>query len=259
MKKYFSFRTSRTAHLIPALMIGSLIALEAFAEPRDSVSRDFRIYDNGDKPDLAVDPKRFESQMSVVDRYFAPDSCALVEEVVGDSGYRRLLRFDVVVLNMGDGDLFVGDRADPNNPYADYFHFNECHGHYHINGFSYYQLLDLDGNEVIRSTKQGFCFEDSFKYAKQHTSNGYHCEYQGITSGWGDWYYKQLGGQWIDITGVPEGDYIVRVTINPPVDDDGDLDENGAPIFNEGANEHPNVVETIIHVPDPRKKVAVEE
>ena len=45
-------------------------------------------------------------------------------------------------------------------------------------------------------------------------SHGYDCAYQGITSGWGDWYYKQLGGQWIDITGVPEGDYIVRVTIN---------------------------------------------
>jgi hypothetical protein len=33
----------------------------------------------------------------------------------------------------------------------------------------------------------------------------YGCGYQGITSGWGNWYYKQLVGQWIDITGVPEG------------------------------------------------------
>ena len=29
-----------------------------------------------------------------------------------------------------------------------------------------------------------------------------------------DWYFKQLSGQWIDITGVPEGDYIVHVEIN---------------------------------------------
>jgi hypothetical protein len=29
-----------------------------------------------------------------------------------------------------------------------------------------------------------------------------------------DWYFKQLSGQWIDITGVPAGDYIVHVEIN---------------------------------------------
>ena len=67
-----------------------------------------------------------------------------------------------------------------------------------------------------------------------------------VTSGWGDWYYKQLVGQWIDITGVPEGDYTVRVTINR------------IGIFNEGQNRYPNVVSLPIHVPNPRKKVAVD-
>lgn len=80
------------------------------------------------------------------------------------------------------------------------------------------------------------------------SSHGYECEFQGITSGWGDWYYKQLVGQWIDITGVPEGDYIVRVTINK-----GD----GRPIFDEGENRYPNVTQVRIHVPNPRTKVAV--
>ena len=85
-------------------------------------------------------------------------------------------------------------------------------------------------------------FVDPAKYGTGK-SNGYTCDYQGITSGWGDWYYKQLPGQWIDITGVPEGDYIVRVTINK------------AGIFDEGENRYPDVVETRIHVPDPRNKV----
>lgn len=70
--------------------------------------------------------------------------------------------------------------------------------------------------------------------------------FQGITSGWGDWYYKQLTGQWIDITGIPEGDYIARVTIN------------AAGAFDEGENRYPNVVETSIHVPDPRNKVTID-
>jgi Lysyl oxidase len=234
-----------SSSLFAALMI--LISLHsAGLAQRTSVGRDFPIYDNGGKPDLTIDPQRFVSQMEIVDRHFDPSDCAIAEGVVGGSGYRRLLRFDTVIMNSGNGDLVVGDRSDPNNPYASWFVFHTCHGHYHIRDFTIYELLTLDGQRVAAGTKQGFCMEDSFKYAG-NKSNGYHCENQGITSGWGDWYYKQLVGQWIDITGVPEGDYIVRITIN-----NGD---SSGPIFDEGQNRYPNVAETRIHVPDPRKKV----
>jgi len=212
---------------------------------RTSVSSDFPIYDNGGRPDLTVDPQRLVAQMSIIDRYFEYDSCAVYEGAVGGPGYRRILRFDTVILNMGDGDLVVGDREDPDNPYADWFYLAECHGHYHIRDFSSYYLLNLDGTEAAIGQKQGFCFEDSFKYSG-NKSNGYSCENQGITSGWGDWYYKQLTGQWIDITGVPEGDYIVQVVINE------------AGTFAEGENRYPNYVEVRVHVPDPRKKVDFE-
>lgn len=219
---------------------------------RTSVARDFPIYANGGKPDLMMDPQRFVAQMEVVDRYFAPNDCALAEGVVGGSGYRRLLRFDTVVMNRGAGDLVVGDRTDPNNPYADWFVYHPCHGHYHIKDFSIYELYQLNGTTLAaQGTKQGFCFEDSFKYEDGGKSHGYDCSYQGITSGWGDWYYKQLVGQWIDITGVPEGDYIVRVTLN--------IGDKKGPIFDEGANRYANVTEALIHVPDPRNKVAVVE
>jgi Lysyl oxidase len=222
-----------------------LVAGPAFAQ-RTSVSRDFPIYNNGGKPDLAVDPQRFVAQMEIVDRYFdlVDDACAFDEKVIGGPGYRRLLRFDTVIMNRGDGDLVVGDRSDPNNPYAAYFVFAACHGHYHIRDFSVYQMLRLDGTVAAEGHKQGFCMTDSFKYG-ENKSSGYDCHDQGITSGWGDWYYKQLVGQWIDITGVPEGDYIVRVAINL------------GPIFDEGANRYGNEIFTRVHVPDPRKKVAI--
>ena len=97
------------------------------------------------------------------------------------------------------------------------------------------------GNRVT-GEKQGFCFEDNFKYGS-NPSAGYSCENQGITSGWGDWYYKQLAGQWIDITGLPEGDYFVSATINK------------AGLFDEGEDRYPNVVVVKIHIPDPRNKV----
>ena len=229
----------------------AFVALLVFAAPvpaqRTSVGRDFPIYDNGGLPDLTVDPQRFTSQMEIVDRLFDPvdDECAFEEGVIGGAGYRRLLRFDTVIMNAGDGDLIVGDRSDPTNPYADAFEFSPCHGHYHIRDFSVYELLNTDRTVVVAGHKQGFCFEDSFKYGGGK-SNGYNCSFQGITSGWGDWYYKQLTGQWIDITGVPEGDYIVRVTVN------------AAGTFDEGANRYTNSVETSIHIPDPRKKVTID-
>jgi Lysyl oxidase len=219
----------------------------SFAQ-RTGVASDFPIYDNGAKPDLTVDPQRFVSQMEIVDRYFAPDDCAIAEEVVGGSGYRRLLRFDTVLMNRGDGDLVVGDRSDPNNPYAPYFVYHQCHGHYHIKYFSIYELLTLDGQVVVAGTKQGFCFEDSFKYLDGGKSHGYECGNQGISAGWGDWYYKQLVGQWIDITGVPEGNYIVRVSINTGL---------YSPIFDEGQNRYPNVIEVPVKIPGPRKKVDI--
>jgi lysyl oxidase len=239
---------SRFVVVVLGLGVLCLIIAAPGAAQRTSVGRDFPVYDNDGLPDLTVDPKRFVSQMEIVDRLFdlIDDACAFEEGVIGTAGYRRLLRFDTVVMNGGDGDLVVGDRSDPNNPYREWFVFAECHGHYHIRDFSEYELLKLDGTTIVSGHKQGFCFEDSFKYGDKR-SNGYDCGFQGITSGWGDWYYKQLVGQWIDITGVPEGDYIVRITIN----------KEGT--FDEGKNSYPNGVQVRIHVPDPRRKVTTVE
>ena len=243
---------SRFARVVPVTLAAVLLLVPGTASAqRTSVARDFPLYVNGGKPDLAVDPQRFVAQMEIVDRYFEPSDCALAEGVVGGSGYRRLLRFDTVLMNRGGGDLVIGDRSDPNNPYAAYFVFHPCHGHYHIKDFSIYELLTLDRTRVVAGTKQGFCFEDSFKYEDGGKSSGYECSYQGISAGWGDWYYKQLVGQWIDITGVPEGEYIVRVTLN--------LGDGVTPIFDEGENRYGNVIEVQITVPSPRKKVSLVE
>jgi hypothetical protein len=44
---------------------------------------------------------------------------------------------------------------------------------------------------------------------------GYDCENQGISSGWADEYEASLECQFIDVTGVPPGSYLLRVTVNP--------------------------------------------
>jgi hypothetical protein len=232
----------RTASIVLAFLLAAPSVVHA---QRTSVSGDFPIYANGGLPDLTVDPKRFTSQMEIVDRLFQAGSCELEEGSVGGTGYRRILRFDTVLMNSGDGDLKVGSPTDATNPYASWFMFAECHHHYHIRDFSNYVLLRRDGSIAAQGHKQAFCLEDLLKY-ETVKSNNYTCANQGITSGWGDWYFKQLSGQWIDITGVPEGDYIVQVTIN------------AVGTFPEGQNRYPNTIQAPIHVPDPRNKVSVD-
>jgi hypothetical protein len=67
------------------------------------------------------------------------------------------------------------------------------------------------------------------------------CDFQGIRAGFMDLYAAHLAGQWIDVTDLKPGKYIMRVTINPnkmtevriPKMKDGKplpiLDENGEP------------------------------
>jgi hypothetical protein len=43
----------------------------------------------------------------------------------------------------------------------------------------------------------------------------YDCENQGISVGCADTYDSALQCQWVDITGVPAGEYDLRVTVNP--------------------------------------------
>ena len=43
----------------------------------------------------------------------------------------------------------------------------------------------------------------------------YGCANQGLQSGWADLYFSSLDCQWIDITGIPDGTYTLRLTGNP--------------------------------------------
>lgn len=85
-----------------ALLLLCLIPLAARAV-RTDVARNFPLYHNHGLPDLTIDSKRFVSQMEIVDRFFDSSSCEVVEGSIGGIGYRRLLRFDTVIINAGGG------------------------------------------------------------------------------------------------------------------------------------------------------------
>ena len=72
--------------------------------------------------------------------------------------------------------------------------------------------------QVTRGRKQAFCLMDSGHYYGYTGGNrgagGHHCGNQGISVGWQDVYYSGLECQWIDITGLPNGQYWLTVATN---------------------------------------------
>jgi hypothetical protein len=61
--------------------------------------------------------------------------------------------------------------------------------------------------------KQGFCIEGVVRVAGS-AADTYTCANQGLAPGWEDIYAAGLGCQWLDVTGVPPGDYTLRITVN---------------------------------------------
>lgn len=160
--------------------------------------------------DLTIDAQQVESSLEIFDYTFQEGSCSFFEGCIGAIGDRSLLRFDLRTPNIGDGDMFLGDPTG--NPL---FEYSPCHDHYHFNGYANYRLLDLNGVEIATGHKQAFCLLDWEPYAPDAPQQPkYHCGWQGIQKGWADTYEHTLPCQWVDVTGVPPGDYMLELTLN---------------------------------------------
>ncbi len=146
----------------------------------------------------------------VVTRTFSTEECEVLEGCAVP-GTRKLLYFSTETRNVGAGDLVMGDPAT--NPL---FHFASCHGHYHFEEFAVYDLLDGNGNKIASSHKVGFCLLDVHPWSPTANPQAkYDCNNQGIQAGWADVYPAGLPCQYIDITGVPSGEYVLRLEVNP--------------------------------------------
>jgi hypothetical protein len=98
----------------------------------------------------------------------------------------------------------------------DLFHYSECHSHYHFDQFATFELRDGAGMVVASGFKPGFCLLDSYSWAWPNTPGHYDCANQGISRGHADIYESDLPCQWIDVTGVPPGDYTIWAALNQP-------------------------------------------
>lgn len=189
-------------------------------------------------PNLRVDPRSLTSTYIQV-ATFLPNDCAVIEgDVV--AGQRRLISFDSILPNVGPGDLAIGRPID----HLGLYEYQSCHGHYHLRGYAGYRLWTPDGytqwiqlraanpdicssdllaehppvaREMISGRKEGFCAVDVREVCP--AGRPYHyvdCDLnQGISVGWSDIYTRFTEGQWIDITDLAPGTYVLEIEVNP--------------------------------------------
>lgn len=159
-------------------------------------------------PDLTISPAAINPH--VVFRNFTAGSC-IVNEGCAQAGTRRLLVFTTETKNVGTADLVMGNPATNG-----LFVFDPCHLHYHYNGFAAYRLRDTNSNVVLVGTKIGFCLEDVKRWDPQASPmSRYDCDLQGIQKGWSDVYTEDVPCQWLDITELADGPYVLELEVNP--------------------------------------------
>src|SRR5215831_624452 len=192
------------------------------------------------KPDLIVDQKRLLQNWVVRDEKLPATFCSVQEGGV-TPGEHTLLRFTVSTPNIGTADLALGD---PNVHVANgdgLYEYATCHRHFHFRHYTLYELIDPSTGFTWRAAKRGFCMIDVEKFQDypgpaNNDRNYLSCGApatatepmipgnQGISVGWADTYVWKLGGQYFVLDGgdgqpvVPPGNYILRITVNPPFD-----------------------------------------
>jgi hypothetical protein len=163
-------------------------------------------------PDLSVDARRLERSLDLQNILFKDDDCALTEACVDAPGWRKVLRFDTTTPNTGTAAVTLGRPSDNN----DLFAYSECHDHYHFVAYADYRLLTVDGALAAEGHKQAFCLMDFERWTDEASAEPrYSCDLQGLSVGWADTYDSTLDCQWVDVTDVPPGDYLLEVTVNP--------------------------------------------
>ncbi len=84
------------------------------------------------------------------------------------------------------------------------------HNHPHYANYSRYELIDGTGQAIVLGHKFGHCLRDT-----ECATPIYTCTFQGLTVGCADEYGSNLGCQYLDVTGLPDGTYRLRVTVDP--------------------------------------------
>lgn len=168
-------------------------------------------------------------------------------------GVQRSIRFSNSVINLGPGTIeLIGSRQGNSNVVRvrqKMFHtngtyswrevgetaFHPEHEHWHWTRFSVYEVWSVTPSGalnrlVAQSGKVGYCLRDNAPADEVGTAGlplrvraipteavykrcGW--QLQGISAGWTDIYDYKTPGQNVDLTGVPNGVYALKSTVDP--------------------------------------------
>src|SRR5262245_50995347 len=200
-------------------------------------------------PDMSIDPGIMQSVMIDI-HTFLPTDCAVVEGMA-TAGTRKLLLFTTQTNNRGPGALVLGNPADHPDWFEysachGHYHIKDW-AEFRLwteAGFAQWKALRaanptlcaqqiFDANPdlaslVVRGNKLGLCFEDSLLMAQAPLDTEIcprtpdprtyvSCDYAGLSVCWADQYspiYGFIDGQWIDVTDVPTGYYVLENEAN---------------------------------------------
>lgn len=159
----------------------------------------------------------------------------------------RWLRFDTVIANVGPGAFEAYGSQHPDDPagrlrvvqriqggpagpaWSDHptnavmSYAGDGHDHWHVLNLQEWTLTNARAEVLRRGAKTGFCFWDNYRYgstgsAFYHPSTTSACEDRGdgvvpmgLSVGWGDEYPSTIAFQYIDISGLPNGEYVLTV------------------------------------------------
>jgi Lysyl oxidase len=176
-----------------------------------------------------------------------------VERVMVGARPRFRLGFDSAAANSGDGPLTLhGHRADRRRTTMRVdqlvtqvagaprmvrdvglmsYVVHPDHKHWHLLDFERYTIRDDAGRVLRGDRKTGFCLGDRFPTENARSLKGFRptpmqgdtCGlgqpdllglFAGISVGYGDRYEAQLEGQFIDVTGLPAGEYVLAHSVN---------------------------------------------
>ena len=224
------------------------------------------VEDKTPTPHLQI-PDLYVPQLILPDLRTLPPTDLLLQIVRGQ-GITRL-RFTNTIWNSGPGHLEM--RAVPfplpgavhvsqiilDEDGGEHFHeagvfdYHDVHEHWHWEGFSLYKVWSLtpEGglSEIVASSdKIGYCLLDMTPYPgtdappfPEGMAPAPHAQYggciwtrQGISAGWIDSYESHIGGQYVDITGLPDGVYALESVVDPDnIILEGDDMNNGARVY----------------------------
>ena len=163
--------------------------------------------------------------------------------LVTSASGKKILRLTNSIANLGPGPLELVGVSDPLDKItrvtqnidlqnggiekraAGVFIYHPTHHHWHFENFVRYELWSLEADNSLKSMvavsdKVSYCLRDNSraKTTPPEARMGYIVcdqELQGISPGWVDTYTFDRPGQFIDITGQPDGRYALRSIVDP--------------------------------------------